>query len=156
LLADDYFLGKMVADSGFEIRLSSSIVTIAASRKSFADFWNHQLRWVRTYRTTRPISLAMILLHGPFWALAFLIASGLSPAAVAAVAAVIAARTSMAWFITDRVLKLPEQARDAWLTPFKDLIMTAVWFGSLLGNKVIWGGRQLEILPDGTMREVND
>lgn len=156
LLADDYFLGKMLADRGLAVRLSASIVTIAAGHKSFADFWNHQIRWARTYRTTRPISLAMIFLHGPFWAVIFLLASGFSPLAAAAFGAVIAARISMAWFVTEKVLKLPEQARDAWLTPVKDLIMTAVWFGSLFSNKVMWGGRQLEILPDGTMREVND
>lgn len=155
LLADDYFLGKMVADHGFEVRLSSSIVTIAVSHKSFADFWAHQIRWARTYRTTRPISLAMILLHGPFWGVMLLLTAWFSPLAVAGFAAIIGARVAMGWFMIERVLKLPELRRDAWLTPIKDLIMTGIWFGSLISNKVVWGGRRLEILPDGTMREVN-
>ena len=39
--------------------------------------------------------------------------------------------------------------------PLKDLIMTAVWFVSLFGNKVLWGGRRLWIRTDGTMHEVH-
>src|SRR5262249_48104298 len=69
LLADDYYLGKFASDQGYRIGLSNSIVTIGSEERHFADFWNHQLRWMRTYRTTRPISLATIVLHGPFWAL---------------------------------------------------------------------------------------
>jgi ceramide glucosyltransferase len=155
LLADDYFLGKMVADSGYEVRLSTSIVTITANYRSFADFWTHQIRWARTYRTTRPISLAMIFLHGPFWGVMFLLASRFSPPAMAGFAVVIIARIAMGWFMIEKVLKLPELRRDAWLTPLKDLVMTGIWFGSLVSNKVVWGGRQLKILPDGTTREVN-
>lgn len=155
LLADDYFLGKMAAGRGFEVRLSHSIVTIATTEKTFADFWNHQIRWARTYRTTRPVSMATIFLHGPSWALIFLLASHFSPMAAATLAVVIAARISMAWIMIGKVLKLPELRRDAWLAPFKDLIMTAIWFGGLMSNKVLWGGRLLKILPDGTMRDVN-
>ena len=155
LLADDYFLGKMAADRGFKVRLSNSIVTIATSEKNFADFWNHQIRWARTYRTTRPISIATIFLHGPFWALIFLLASHFSPFAAGALGLVLAARIAMARIMIGKVLGLRELRRDAWLAPFKDLVMTAIWFGSLMSNKVLWGGRQLKILPDGTMREVN-
>jgi ceramide glucosyltransferase len=145
----------MASDRGFEVRLSNSIVTIATSEKNFADFWNHQIRWARTYRTTRPISIATIFLHGPFWALIFLLASRFSPFAAAALGVVVASRISMAWVMIDKVLGLRELRRDAWLAPFKDLVMTAIWFGGLMSNKVLWGGRQLEILPDGTMREMN-
>jgi len=41
-----------------------SLVTLAAEEKTFNDFWHHQLRWARTYRTVRPLSLATILMHG--------------------------------------------------------------------------------------------
>jgi len=58
LLADDFFLGRMVAQQGFELKLSSSIVTITCEESRFAEFWNHQLRWARTYRTVRPVSSA--------------------------------------------------------------------------------------------------
>jgi hypothetical protein len=61
----------------------------------------------------------------------------------------------MAALITGKVLGMPELRRDLWLVPFKDLVMTAIYFTSLLGNEIFWGGRRLEILSDGTMREVS-
>ena len=155
LLADDFYLGKLVAEAGYEIRLSTSIVTTVCEEQRFIDFWRHQLRWARTYRTTRPASLATIIVHGPFWALLFLLASGFTMLAIGTLATVLALRIAMAAFITRNILGLEGLGRDAWLAPLKDLVMTAVWFASLLSNEVEWGGRRLRILPGGAMREVN-
>ena len=156
VLADDFFLGRMVADRGYQVYLSGSLVTTIAYERTFADFWNHQLRWARTYRTARPLSLATIVTHGPFWALVLLAASGGQPFAIKALILVLAARLGMSALILVRVLLVPELLRDLWLVPFKDLCMTAIWFASLLSNKVIWAGRRLEILPDGRMTEVDE
>jgi len=154
LLADDYYLGKLVSEAGYEVRLSSSIVTTACEDRRFGDFWQRQIRWARTYRTTRPASLATILVHGPFWGLLFLVASGFSLRGLAMLTAVVFARIGMAHFITGRILGLRDRARDAWLAPLKDLVMTAIWFASLVSNEVEWSGRRLRILPDGKMSEV--
>ena len=155
LLADDFYLGKLAAEHGWGVGLSGSIVTTVAHERTFADFWKHQLRWARTYRTTRPLSLATIVTHGPFWALVLLAASGASGFAIKAMILVIAARLAMATLMLRSVLRVPELVRDVWLVPLKDLCMTGIWFASLLSNKVEWAGRRLEILADGTMREVD-
>jgi ceramide glucosyltransferase len=154
MLADDFYLGNFANTQGYEIKLSDSIVTLTCEEKSFADFWHHQLRWARTYRTVRPISIATILMHGPFWALVLLAVTRGSAAAFAALVLVVAARLAMSAAIVGRVLKMPEMLRDLWLVPFKDLIMTGVWFGSLLSNKVMWAGRQFKVIRGGAMREV--
>jgi ceramide glucosyltransferase len=154
LLADDYYLGKFVSDQGYTIRLSSSIVTTTTAERDFATFWNHQLRWARTYRTTRPLSLATIVLHGPFWALVLLASVHGAAFALCFLTAVIITRIVTSWLIIGRMLGLIDQRSDAWLVPLKDLVMTAVWAASLCSNQVLWGGRRLRIQPDGTMREV--
>jgi ceramide glucosyltransferase len=154
LLGDDFWLGRFVADRGWRIKLSRSLVTISTEEGSLSDFWNHQLRWARTYRTVRPLSLAMLTTHGPFWSLVYLFASGFSALGFALVAAIAAARIAMAALMLKRVLGLGHLARDAWLTPVKDLIMTGIWFASLASNKVTWAGRRFEILRGGAMREV--
>jgi ceramide glucosyltransferase len=154
-LADDYYIGKLAADRGWAVELSSSIVNTVAHEETFADFWNHQLRWARTYRTTRPLSLATILIHGPFWALVLMVATGASGFAIKALILVLAMRLAMATLMLRKVLRVPELTRDIWLVPFKDLCMTGIWFASLLSNKVQWAGRHLEILADGTLREVD-
>jgi ceramide glucosyltransferase len=154
LLADDFYLGKLVMDQGYQIKLSSALVTLTCEEQRFSDFWNHQLRWARTYRTVRPISIATILIHGPFWAILLLAAARASAPAVAAFVLVIAARLAMSAMIMGRVLKMPELLVDLWLVPFKDLAMTGVWFASLLSNKVTWAGRTFQLMRGGAMREV--
>jgi ceramide glucosyltransferase len=155
LLADDYYLGNLVAAAGYTVKLSSSLVTTVCAERTFTDFWHHQMRWARTYKTTRPASLATILVHGPFWALLFLLASKFSLLATGVFAAVILARVAMARLMIRRVLGMPELSCDAWLAPLKDLLMTAIWFASLGSNEVRWGERRLKILAGGVMREVD-
>jgi ceramide glucosyltransferase len=154
MLADDFYLGNFTNSQGYEIKLSDSMVTLTCEEKTLCEFWHHQLRWARTYRTVRPISIATILMHGPFWALVLLAVSHGSAAACAALVLVLAARLSMSAAIVSRVLKMPEMLGQLWLVPFKDLIMTGVWFGSLLSNKVRWAGREFKVIRGGTMQEV--
>jgi ceramide glucosyltransferase len=154
LLADDYYLGKFASDKGYKIGLSNSLVTTTSTERDFAEFWNHQLRWIRTYRTTRPISLATIVLHGPFWALVLLGSAFYSRFALGLFVVVIVTRIATARLMIGKVLGLTAERGDAWLTPLKDLVMTAVWAAGLFSNEVRWGGRRLRIQPDGTMQEV--
>jgi len=153
MLADDYFLGNLIADRGYRIKLSSSIVTLTCEESTLADFWKHQLRWARTYRTARPISVGTIFTHGPFWAIVLML-SHFSPLAIGAAAAVIAARIASSAVVIGRVLKMPDMLRDVWLVPIKDLIMTGVWCASLASNKVQWAGREFKIMRGGAMREL--
>ncbi len=154
LLADDFYLGRKVAERGYRVRLSSSIVTVSCEEKEFSEFWNHQLRWARTYRTVRPVSLAAIAIHGPFWALLFLLAGQAGLLGLGALALVVGARIATASIILRRVLKLPEARRDLWLVALKDLVMTGIYCASLAGNTVRWGGRRFKLLRGGAMREV--
>jgi len=154
MLADDFYLGNFSNIQGYEIRLSDSLVTLTCEEKTFAEFWHHQLRWARTYRTVRPISIATILMHGPFWALILLAVTRGSTAAFATLVLVVAARLAMSAAIVGRVLKMPEMMRDLWMVPLKDLVMTGVWFASLFSNKVKWAGRQFKVIRGGVMREV--
>ncbi len=156
MLADDFYLGNFTNAQGYKIKLSDSLVTLTCEEKNFAEFWHHQLRWARTYRTVRPISIATILIHGPFWALMGLAISRGSAAAFAALVLVVAARLAMSAAIVGRVLKMPEMLADLWMVPIKDLIMTGVWFASLLSNKVMWAGRQFKVIRGGAMREVKN
>ncbi len=154
LLADDFYLGKLVTARGYEIKLSSALVTLACEDHRFSDFWHHQLRWARTYRTVRPVSVATILTHGPFWALLLLMTAHAKTPAVAAFVLVIAARLAMSAMIVGRVLNIRELLTDLWMVPIKDLVMTGVWFASLFSNKVRWAGRKFQLMRGGAMREV--
>jgi len=148
LLADDFHLGSKVSAAGYKIELSSSIVTVACEDHDFSSYW------ARTYRQVRPLSLATIFIHGPFWALVYMVASRFSFHAFDVLAMVLGLRMLMATIMIGKVLKQPQPLTDALLIPFKDLVMTAIYFASLTGKTVKWGGRKFQLLPGGVMREL--
>jgi len=154
LLADDFHLGHKVFEAGYRIELSSSIVTVACEDHNFTDFWHHQLRWARTYRSVRPLSLATIVIHGPFWALLYIIANRFSLHSLDALAMILGLRMAMASVMIGKVLKQPQPLSDVLLIPFKDLVMTAIYFASLTGKTVKWGGRRFLVMAGGVMREL--
>ncbi|HLI81461.1 MAG TPA: bacteriohopanetetrol glucosamine biosynthesis glycosyltransferase HpnI [Candidatus Binataceae bacterium] len=154
LLADDFHLGSKVSEAGYNIELSSSIVTVACEDHNFTDFWNHQLRWARTYRHARPLSLATIAIHGPFWALMYIVANRFALHSFDALAMILGLRMLMASIMIGKVLKKPQALSDVLLIPFKDLVMTAIYFASLTGRTVKWGGRRFLLMAGGVMREL--
>lgn len=154
VLADDFHLGNRTVQRGYRIRLSNELVTIVPGERTFAEFWHHQLRWARTYRTVRPVSVATIVTHGPFWALVALLASGFSEASVAAAVAVVAARWAMGAMMIRSVAKLPLGLSDLGLLLAKDLAITGIWFASLMGKTVRWGDRRFRITDGGKLEEI--
>ena len=154
LLADDFHIGSKVSEAGYNIELSSSIVTVSCEDHDFSSFWHHQLRWARTYRHVRPLSLATIFIHGPFWAMLYMIASGFSLHSVYALATVLGVRMLMAAVMIGKVLRKPQSLFDVLLIPFKDIVMTGVYFTGLTGKTVQWGGRRFRLMEGGIMREL--
>ncbi|HTY55784.1 MAG TPA: glycosyltransferase, partial [Candidatus Binataceae bacterium] len=155
-LADDFYLGRMVSDRGYKVKFSSSVVTLTCEETRFSEFWHHQLRWARTYRTIRPESLATILINGPLWALLLMIASGFSLFSLGMLAGVIAGRIAMSAVAVGVALRTPEALSDLWIVPLKDLLMAGIWFASLVSNEIDWSGRRYRLLAGGRMEEIRD
>jgi len=59
----------------------------------------------------------------------------------------------MAAAMTGKVLGRRYLLDDAWLTPVKDLIMTAVDVATLLGNTVLWRGRRFRVTSGCEIQE---
>lgn len=154
LLADDFHLGKRAVERGYRIVLSRAMVTIVPGERTFSDFWYHQLRWARTYRTVRPVSIGTILTHGPLWALLLVLASGFSAASLAIAAGVVAVRAAMGAWMIRGVAKLPMSLSDLGLLLFKDYAISGIWLASLLGKSVRWGDRRFKIRADGSLEEI--
>jgi ceramide glucosyltransferase len=154
---DDFALAQRAIAKGYEIRLSSSIVTTTVGKMNLRDFWTRQTRWAIVDRRIRPVSQVRMFINGPFWASLLLLLAPFVPMAYALVAlATIAARLAMAATFSRRVFRLPTRTADIFLTLVKDLIMQGVWIRSLIGNTVEWRGRKLYLLPNGEMQEVDN
>src|SRR5262249_31508179 len=54
-LADDYWLGQLVAADGGRVEIVPYVVDTAVTANTFRGLFLHELRWARTYRTARPL-----------------------------------------------------------------------------------------------------
>ncbi len=143
MLADDYELGRRIAEAGGKVLLSREIVWTMYPAQTLRGFWEHQLRWARTVRLCRPLSYAgLIFTHGLPWAvLAFFVAPA-SWLGVAYLAAYLVLRLSMAWMVGVWGVGDETVRKNPWLIPLRDAVNFVVWLASLVGNtnRLGWHG----------------
>jgi ceramide glucosyltransferase len=139
-LADDYELGRRVAEAHGRVVLSHEIVSTMYPAQTFRSFWQHQLRWARTVRLCRPASYAALLFtQGLPWVIA---AAVLAPAhwvAASYLLAYLVLRLTMAWLVGVSVVGDDVVRRRLWLVPLWDAIHFVVWAASFASNHIVWG-----------------
>ena len=141
--SDDYELGYRIAKAGGEVQLSREAVWTMYPAQSLSGFWNHQLRWARTVRLSRPISyLGLIFTHGIAWAILAAVVAPSMPIAAGYLIAYLILRLAMAWTVGiwgvgDEILR-----RKLWLVPFRDAIYFFVWIASFASKKIKWSGQE--------------
>lgn len=151
-LADDYELGKRIAERGLKVSLSRSIVETFLPAYGFSGFFSHQLRWARTIRASRPGGYAGLLLTYtlPWAALCLLLARGATWAwGLFAAAALL--RITMAAVTAISVLKDGDAMRSLWLLPLRDFLAPLIWLAGMFGRKIVWRGEEFE-LDKGKLR----
>lgn len=150
-LADDYELGKRIADLGLHVKLSDEVVETFLPPYRFHDFLTHQLRWARGVRDARKGGyFGLIFTFGIFWGLIALIASGGALWAWAALGLAAAFRAAVAFRVGWRVLRDHQVRKYFWLIPLRDLLAVAVWVASFWGHRVTWRGEKF-ILKNGKL-----
>src|SRR6266480_890366 len=114
--------------------------------QTLRSFWDHQVRWARTVRLSRPLSyVGLLFTQGLPWALlAALVAPAKWIAGIYLVAYLIlrflVAWTVGIWGVEDEVLR-----RKIWLVPLRDAVHFAVWLASFGSNHVRWGNAKFVI-----------
>jgi ceramide glucosyltransferase len=153
-LADDYQLGYRMSQAGFRVEFADCIVDHYLPEYSFAAFLQHQLRWARTVRASRPGGYAGLVFTLVLpWSLLTILLMPVAILAWVLFALAVLLRYAV-WFATRAyVLRDSQWNRDAWLLPIRDLISLAVWFLSYMGREVVWRGRRFE-LANGKLRPV--
>jgi ceramide glucosyltransferase len=144
-LADDYQLGRRVAQLGLRIEFAGVVVETDLGGASWAQVWRHQLRWSRTIRVSRSLGYyGYVVTHATLWGLVALAAHQWQAGAVALGVRVVAGVWVGAGILGDRKVR-----RDFWLIPLRDLFGFAVWAAGIFGDTVEWRDRQLKLRPDG-------
>jgi ceramide glucosyltransferase len=155
-LADDYQLGNRIAARGYELALSHEIVETVIGLGGWRRLFDHQLRWARTYRISRPGGyFGSILTHGTFWALLNVLYHHFSPLSCLISLAALSVRYFWAGAMTWRYLRADTSPLAMLLVAPKDLFVSLVWFLAFAGNTVAWSGRRFRVLRGGEMVDLS-
>src|SRR5205823_5758242 len=133
-LADDYQLGRRVADAGYRLVLLPYVVETILDSVTLREVWRPQVRWAGTYRVCQPVGwFCSVVTHATLWGLVAALGLG-GPVGWAVLASALTARLfSLAAIM--RLLREPETTRYLGLVPLKDLITSAMWLAAFLGRR---------------------
>lgn len=152
-LADDYELGRRIAGLGLRVELSGTVVETFLPRYDLKQFLEHQLRWTRTIRDSRPGGyFGLVLTFGLPWAFLALICAKGSGWAWALLGAASVMRYAVASVVGRMVLQDRQVTNWLALVPLRDLVGGLVWFTGCWGHTVTWRGKTFE-LKDGKLLE---
>ncbi len=151
-IGSDFHIGKMAAQSGFEVKLSGYILDNEGDER-LGQVFRRELRWARTIRINRGMQYyGMGVTFGTVYALLLVLVSGAAGWALAVFALtwlvrLLQAAISIVWL--DRAGLF----RWLWLLPLRDVMSFAIWVFGSFGRRVYWRGRWLEIGKAGLLQE---
>lgn len=152
-LADDYELGARVAHAGFAVELCAEVVETAVPPYGWRGYFDHQLRWLRTVRASRPGGYAgLVFTHGFTWALLNVLASGASAVSFWLLSLSFFLRLSEAMMVGAGVLGDRQVLATLWLLPARDVVAMALWVAGFAGDTVMWRGERF-VLEGGRLRK---
>jgi ceramide glucosyltransferase len=146
-LPDDYRLGELTRRIGLRTVLSEVEVETYVSEGSLGKLVRHELRWLRTIRTVRPLgyALAGVTFGLPVTILASLLAGG------SAVTLLIIAVTALARvMISSAPRRRLSHVVQLWVIPVNDLFVFALWCWSFTTRRVHWRQTRYRVARDGT------
>jgi ceramide glucosyltransferase len=154
-LADDYEIGRQIAEYGLTVKLSEAIVETFLPAYTLRQFVDHQLRWGRAVRDSRRWGyIGLVLTFGLPWAVLALALSGGVLWAWALMATVMGMRVAVALVLGWSVLRDRQVLSSLALLPLRDFVALLVWMASLFGHTVVWRGDSFK-LKDGKLRRVD-
>jgi ceramide glucosyltransferase len=144
-LADDYQLGRRIAEMGYRVAIAPTVVETRLAAGSLCEGWRRQVRWARTIRVSRPGGyLGSIVTHATAWSIVALLGGHPRTAAAAVAVRIAAGLACGAGVLQDReVLRMLP-----WIL-VRDLWGFAIWSTGLTGNSVEWRGKRLRLSRDG-------
>ncbi len=153
--ADDYVLGKKVAESGRTVVLSSYSIDHVALNGSFKDSVLHQVRWMRSTRFSRPVGHlgSGLTFSMPFGLLGMVAGIALHSCSLAAtlLGAAVLNRLAMSVVTGWGVVGDGFALRDCWLYPVRDFMGFCFWVASFLGTTIVWRNQQYQMEKEGHM-----
>ena len=153
-LADDYELGKRIAETGLKVELSEAVVETFLPAYSMREFLAHQLRWARGIRDARAGGyFGLVFTFGLMWGLALLIAARGASWAWGLSGLMLLLRIVVALIVGKAVLRDRQLLGHLWLLPLRDLLAIAIWIGGSAGHTITWRGDRFQLHGGKLIRE---
>ena len=152
-LAEDYMMGRLAAEKGIGVILSSYVIEHRIGSQDFAANFRHRLRWARSTRRSRPAGYIGQLFTNPIPIALILVAidSGWWPMLIVT----ILMRFFVAWCTSFLVLRC-KMTLGIWsLLPLQDLASFLVWIAGFFGNTITWRGRKYYLRRDGRFKTIS-
>ena len=146
-LAEDFVMGKLAAEHGHGVILSSYVIDHCIGSQALGANLRHRLRWNRSTRRSRPAGYIGQLFTNPL-PLALLLWM-IQPAWWSLAAATAILRAAAGWATAGHVLHDRLTARLFWLVPLQDLLSFVMWLAGFFGNTILWRGRHYYLRADG-------
>ena len=146
-LAEDFVMGKLAAERGDGVILSSYMIEHHIGKQTFAANLRHRLRWNRGTRRSRPLGYIGQVFTNPI-PLALLL-TAVRPGLWRLLAITAALRAAAAWASAGYILHDPLSGRRWWLIPVQDIASFLVWLAGFFGNTILWRGRRYYMRADG-------
>jgi ceramide glucosyltransferase len=149
-LADDYRLGELTRRLGLRTVLSDVVVEVCVVERSFEGLVRHELRWLRTIRSLRPIAYAFcfVTFCVPVAALGAALSGGAAAGGMFAVTA--AARVMLHFFVRSAEFAVLQLA----IVPLRDALSLCLWVWSFATRSVHWRDNRYRVGRDGTVQRV--
>lgn len=149
--ADDLWVGRLVAEQGYEVKLLPQLVETVADFQSFRDLLYKRVRWMTVMRMMRPWGhLGLIFTWGLVWSL-IVVAAYHSPAIAAAyLGTYLLLRVAMAGLIGIHGMRQKGMWKKILLIPVWDAVAFGIWLASFTRNTIRWRGIDYR-LQDGML-----
>lgn len=153
--ADDYVLGNLVHEAGYEVVLSHHFIEHVAVAHTMTDSLGHQVRWMKSTRYSRPkghvgtgLTFAM-----PFGVLGFIggLALGRPELAIVLLGWAFLNRLVQALVAGWAIVGDAAAAAYCWLYPVRDLLGFCLWCASFGTPAIVWRGERYRLLAQGKM-----
>lgn len=152
-LAEDFVMGKLAAELGWRVILSSSVIEHHIGSQSLGPNLKHRLRWNRSTRRSRPLGYFGQVFTNPL-PLALLFCVAVPPwwpvLVVTAVFRALAARAAAIRVLHDSLTR-----GHWWLVPVQDAASFVLWLAAFFGNTILWRGRKYRLLRDGRFQVIS-
>ena len=143
---DDLLVGRLIAEQGYEVRLSRYPISTVPDYQSLRDLLHKRMRWLVVMRHMRPWGhLGLLLTQGLPWSLAAIALHPTLTTAGGYLGLYFGLRCAMTWIIGIHGLKHPGVWRRMPLIALWDAVAFLIWLASFGRNSIRWRNQQYHI-----------